>query len=125
MGARLGGGPEVPVVSYRVAAQPPSLLRAWLQATANYLEKEWTARGPGERLRSKPILTTGCARWRSQTLRSPSAQSHSDGVMSYTLPTGAADFVEVPSLVQAAPSSNSRRLTTGLLCGMVRADPVV
>jgi len=83
-------------VSYRVAAQPPSLLRAWLQATANYLEKEWTARGPGERLRSKPVLTTGCARWRSQTLRSPSAQSHSDGVVSYTLPTGAADFVEVP-----------------------------
>jgi len=38
---------------------------------------------------------------------------------------GAADFVGVPSLVQAAPSSSSRRLTTGLLCGMVRADPVV
>ena len=43
----------------------------------------------------------------------------------YTLPTGAADFVGIPSLVQAAPSSSSRTLTTGLLCGMVRADPVV
>ncbi len=34
-------------------------------------------------------------------------------------------FVGIPSLVQAAPSSSSRKLTTGLLCGMVRADPVV
>ncbi len=42
-----------------------------------------------------------------------------------TPPSRAADFVGVPNLVQAAPSSSSRRLTTGLLCGMVRADPVV
>ncbi len=47
------------------------------------------------------------------------------GCADRTTPGWAADFVEVPSLVQAAPSSSSRRLTTGLLCGMVRADPVV
>jgi len=56
------------------------------------LEKEWAVHGPGKGARSKPVLTTGFARSRSQTLRSPSPQSRSDGVMStYTLPTRVAD----------------------------------
>ncbi len=45
-------------------------------------EKEWTAHGPGEGSRSEPVLTTGSARCRSQTLRSTSEQLRSDYVVS-------------------------------------------
>ncbi len=61
---------------------------------------------------------------RAQAYRQRKA-SYGGGGADGTPPSRAADFVGVPSLAQAAPSSSSRRLTTGLLCGMVRADPVV
>jgi len=55
------------------------------------------ARGLGEGARSEPVLTTGLRAPASTTLRSTSEQSRSDCVVSkYTLPDGAADFVEIP-----------------------------